>query len=351
VPPGQLNGATTGTAETFQYFFHPDHLGSASYITDASGEVYQHLEYIAFGETFVEEHSNTDRTAYLFNGKELDEETGLYYYGARYYDPRPSLWQSVDPLAEKFPGASPYNYCFNNPITLVDPDGKEPIKPFAGTVGGFMTFFNSLGSGIGASKGATAHQAMLRMGQTEWGFQGPKPKNTGPFNTSKGNRYIYTKKGGWIDMSHFMFYAGRAYQNKLDGAKDPIGEAVQDGYKQEAFDQFGPTYSSYSYEDLPSDKFGADFSVNYFDSQSDLTFGEQLQNYLNRVLEATSPENAPNYKSLPETSPKKGEHPSRINITTKPVFVKGDDGTIGQPVKRIKPENNPGGLKPWEPKL
>jgi hypothetical protein len=47
-------------------------------MTDASGEVYQHLEYFAFGETFVEEHSNTDRTPYLYNGKELDEETGLY---------------------------------------------------------------------------------------------------------------------------------------------------------------------------------------------------------------------------------------------------------------------------------
>jgi uncharacterized protein RhaS with RHS repeats len=88
VPPGQINGTGGGNnvTEAFRYFYHPDHLGSTSYVTDASGEVYQHLEYFAFGETFVEEHSNTDRTPYLFNGKELDEETGLYYYGARYYD-------------------------------------------------------------------------------------------------------------------------------------------------------------------------------------------------------------------------------------------------------------------------
>jgi uncharacterized protein RhaS with RHS repeats len=85
IPPGQINGSGNVT-EAFRYFYHPDHLGSTSYITDASGEVYQHLEYFTFGETFVEEHSNTDRTPYLFNGKELDEETGLYYYGARYYD-------------------------------------------------------------------------------------------------------------------------------------------------------------------------------------------------------------------------------------------------------------------------
>jgi RHS repeat-associated protein len=104
-------------------------LGSTSYITDASGEVYQHLEYFAFGETFVEEHSNTDRTPYLFNGKELDEETGLYYYGARYYDARTSVWQSVDPAALKMPGWSPYNYSFDNPIKYNDPDGRLPIIP------------------------------------------------------------------------------------------------------------------------------------------------------------------------------------------------------------------------------
>jgi RHS repeat-associated protein len=74
----------------------------------------------------VDEHSNTDRTPYLFNGKELDEETGLYYYGARYYDPRTSIWQSVDPAADQMPGLSPYNYTLNNPIILTDPDGKIP---------------------------------------------------------------------------------------------------------------------------------------------------------------------------------------------------------------------------------
>jgi RHS repeat-associated protein len=95
-------------------------------MTDASGEVYQHLEYFAFGETFVEEHSNTDRTPYLYNGKELDEETGLYYYGARYYDVRTSVFISVDPLAEKYPGWSPYNYTLNNPINLIDPTGLSP---------------------------------------------------------------------------------------------------------------------------------------------------------------------------------------------------------------------------------
>jgi RHS repeat-associated protein len=125
VPPGQLN--TPGNqAEAFRYFYHPDHLGSTSYITDASGEVYQHLEYFAFGETFVEEHSNTNRTPYLYNGKELDEETGLYYYGARYYDARTSVFPSVDPLTENYPFQSGYVYAGNNPVRYVDIQGMGP---------------------------------------------------------------------------------------------------------------------------------------------------------------------------------------------------------------------------------
>ncbi|WP_128331155.1 RHS repeat-associated core domain-containing protein [Apibacter sp. HY039] len=62
---------------------------------------------------------------FLCNGKELDEETGLYYYGARYYNPRESVWLSVDPLAEKYPNFSPYAYTFQNPIKYVDPLGLE----------------------------------------------------------------------------------------------------------------------------------------------------------------------------------------------------------------------------------
>jgi RHS repeat-associated protein len=91
--------------------------------------VYQHLEYLPFGETFVEESSNTWRTPYKFSGKELDEETGLYYYGARYYDAMRSVWLSVDPLANKYPALSPYAYVENNPLNMTDPTGMsgEPV--------------------------------------------------------------------------------------------------------------------------------------------------------------------------------------------------------------------------------
>lgn len=114
-----------GDKEKEIYWFHPDHLGSSSYITGLDGEVTQNIEYFPSGETFVENHRNSNYSPYKFNGKEQDAETGYYYYGARYYNPRVSLWLNVDPMAESLPDWSPYIYTFNNPIKYVDPNGKD----------------------------------------------------------------------------------------------------------------------------------------------------------------------------------------------------------------------------------
>ena len=107
------------------YFYHPDHLGSTAMVTDLDGHITQNVVYIPYGEVFVEERNGSWASPYLFNAKELDEETGLYYYGARYLNPSIALWLSTDPLQGKYPGMSPYNYCAGNPVKLVDPDGKD----------------------------------------------------------------------------------------------------------------------------------------------------------------------------------------------------------------------------------
>ena len=63
---------------------------------------------------------------FTFTGKERDSETGYGYFGARYMDHElMTMWLSVDPLADKYPGISPYAYCAWNPVKLVDPDGNE----------------------------------------------------------------------------------------------------------------------------------------------------------------------------------------------------------------------------------
>ncbi|MCR4811462.1 MAG: RHS repeat-associated core domain-containing protein [Bacteroidales bacterium] len=69
----------------------------------------------------------SDSAQCSFSGKEKDSETGYYYFGARYYNSDLSLWLSVDPMSDKYPSLSPYNYCAWNPMKLVDPDGKETI--------------------------------------------------------------------------------------------------------------------------------------------------------------------------------------------------------------------------------
>lgn len=106
------------------YFYHPDHLGTSTYLTDINGNAYQFFLNLPFGETMAEQlPSSYYTTPYKFSGKELDNETGLYYFGARYYDPKASIWLSVDPLVEQT--KEPYLYAGNNPIRYIDPTGKS----------------------------------------------------------------------------------------------------------------------------------------------------------------------------------------------------------------------------------
>ena len=113
----------TTKEETF--FYHSDHLGSTSYITDDHANITQYDAYLPYGELLVDEHSSSEDLPYKFNGKQFDEETGLYYYGARCMNPKTSLWYGVDPLAEKYVATGGYVYTLDNPVRLIDPDGRK----------------------------------------------------------------------------------------------------------------------------------------------------------------------------------------------------------------------------------
>lgn len=121
-------------------------------------------------------------------------------------------------------------------------------------------------------------------------------------------------------MSHFMFYAGKAYKYKLEGHSNPVLAAVCDGERQEIID---PVRSKYSYEDLPTDYYAAFFGAHVYDPNSNESFAEQLANYL-EFLGATNPESAPNWGNVPEAD-KHDSPPSTTNKTVNPMFVKSNN--------------------------
>ncbi len=130
------------------YYYHSDHLGGASWITDDSGIPVQHLQYLPFGEPFVDQHPAGYQERYTFTAKERDRETGYSYFGARYMDHElMTMWLSVDPMMDKYPNISPYNYCMWNPIRLVDPNGMDTVV-FDGA-GNFSNRIKASGKHIG----------------------------------------------------------------------------------------------------------------------------------------------------------------------------------------------------------
>ena len=135
-----------------QYYYHPDHLGSAQLVTDYEGNEYQRIEYTPYGELWVEKKSANEKDMrylpYKFTAKEQDEETGLYYYGARYLDAKYSRWLSTDPAVSDYVSGtsvdeggiyntinfSLYHYAGNNPIKYTDPGNNFCISRTFGLV-------------------------------------------------------------------------------------------------------------------------------------------------------------------------------------------------------------------------
>jgi RHS repeat-associated protein len=114
---------------SLQRYIYSNHLQSASLELDENADIISYEEYHPFGTTAYSA-SNTAINAiakrYRYTGKERDEETGLYYHGARYYIPWLARWTAIDPMEAKYGGMSPYNYSMNNPVMLNDPSGADP---------------------------------------------------------------------------------------------------------------------------------------------------------------------------------------------------------------------------------
>ncbi|WP_163622819.1 VENN motif pre-toxin domain-containing protein [Moraxella catarrhalis] len=204
-------------------------------------------------------------------------------------------------------------------------------KSQSGNIIAFIEFFNNTNTKMGQLVGSDAEKAMLRLNDTNFKLM---PSVTPPFN-GINDRYIYTTKGGWIDMVHFLFYASEAYSYKKEMMENPstsylgltqqeivsksINHAVKRGYLQEKLDSIKAPHSAYSYEDLPSDYYGAVFGANHFDPKSKISFGQQIYNYFKQELDVKSPYHAPNYNDLPDIDNKK--HSGIFNRTINPMFI------------------------------
>ncbi len=123
------------------HFYIKDHQGNVRVVVDETGKVDEVNDYYPFGGLMSNAYNNVQ--PYKYNGKELDRKGGLdwYDYGARMYDAALGRWHVMDPLSEKYYDWSPYNYCLDNPIKLIDSDGKAAIIPpfFFGTANPLVT--------------------------------------------------------------------------------------------------------------------------------------------------------------------------------------------------------------------
>ena len=201
---------TTELEETFYY--HSDHLGSTSYVTDGNGNITQYDAYLPYGELLVDEHSSSEDLPYKFNSKQFDEETGLYYYGARYMNPVTSLWYGVDPLAEKFPAESVHTYTHNNPVKFIDPNGKVAWIAVGAFAGGLIN------AGIAAYQGKPARE--IAGAALSGAVSGAL--------IASGAGFVATAAGGTV-ASLGETLIGKGHINKRDVAESLVSNGVSAG--------------------------------------------------------------------------------------------------------------------------
>jgi RHS repeat-associated protein len=191
------------------YYYHPDHLGSTSWVTDQNGKVHEHVEYFPYGGIWREPKSDRDGAGvkgqrFLFSGKELDEETGLYYFGGRYYDPVRVRWESTDTLSRLTSTDSrvplnPYQYAAWRPLDLVDPDGwaeQRPAArdPFAQPPPEVLAAPPEPSAGPSASQGSPAPGSPVSLGSSSANAPGstapPTPGKTRTWDIEKAVRFL-----------------------------------------------------------------------------------------------------------------------------------------------------------------
>ena len=197
----QASVASATTDNFAFYYYNQDHLGNIHEVVDASGAVKQVTNYYPFGAPYAESTA-ADFQPYKYNGKELDKMHGLntYDYGARQHDPILARWDRIDPLCEKYYRVSPYVYCANNPVKLVDPDGKDPGDFFLSldlAAKDFGKYTNPLS--IQNNKEYATSFYTMRNEKGETGYSYTQPRMGGPAGVSSYKYISRDNKGKVTD--------------------------------------------------------------------------------------------------------------------------------------------------------
>jgi RHS repeat-associated protein len=140
----------TGATATTPYYYHADGLGSITALSNASGSIVQRYEYDSFGNQTITTNGNI-RQPFTYTAREYDAETGMYFYRARYYDPKAGRFITRDPIGFGGGDVNLYGYVSNNPVMNTDPSGlvlPQVAGAIIGTaIGGTTSFIAAYGSG------------------------------------------------------------------------------------------------------------------------------------------------------------------------------------------------------------
>ncbi len=254
-----------------KWFYHPDHLGSTSLITDQNGNIVENTFYSPFGELLGGGKSENK----LYTGQFADI-TDQYYYGARYYKPGTGQFAQPDTLIQKVynpQNLNRYSYVFNNPYKYNDPNGREPTKPQIDSTDTIVDAIKTI-ENQNPNLSPSGVLDKIVTGQNILSNRGNFPESA---------RYAYTTQVGFVDNLHFFANAkySKIYGSTLLSLLDtPVEIAQYSGLlgKQQQ--------SGFSYEDVRSNRLGRDFASQL---SNNVPLSQQYSSFINKLGGSKNP--------------------------------------------------------------
>lgn len=289
------------------------------------GVVSQSYQYAPFGQQLQYKKPSNLKNSNAFVGG-IQDAGDLVYLKQRHYNPVLGRFYQPDLVTFIMKGhgqTNRYQYGWNDTYHFSDSNGLEPTQAQSSDLFGFINGLNTSPSKVGLLFGSQASDKLLNWGKSDLVNFNIVPReawlNVQPF------RYIYSEKVGWLDMQHFMFYAGTAYAYRNAGTSSEYAlmAANNKGFSQEYWlDLIAARHSRFSYEDLVSNYMGAYFGAYAFNPKSSLSLSQQLNTYLG-TLNIISPSFAPNFAKMPKNDVEilRNGSPTQTNRTTIPMNI------------------------------